>query len=130
MNALGACMCGKVTFRVEGVLPDAIACHCTMCRKVTGHFLVSTEVARADLQFTKAEGLAWYQSSDKVQRGFCKCCGSTLFFDPSHMPKIAIAMGAFENTGSTCIEKHIFVADKGDYYRICDGLPQELEPPK
>jgi hypothetical protein len=34
-------------------------------------------------------------------------------------------MGAFGKPTGTHIEKHIFVADKGDYYDITDGLPQE-----
>jgi hypothetical protein len=33
-------------------------------------------------------------------------------------------MGAFEGPTGTQLEKHIFVADKGDYYDIADGLPQ------
>jgi hypothetical protein len=33
-------------------------------------------------------------------------------------------MGAFGKPTGTHIEKHIFVADKGDYYDITDGLPQ------
>jgi hypothetical protein len=34
-------------------------------------------------------------------------------------------MGAFETPTGTRLEKHIFVDDKGDYYEIVDGLPQE-----
>jgi len=37
---------------------------------------------------------------------------------------IAIAMGAFESLTGTRLAKHTFVADKGDYYDIDDGLPQ------
>jgi hypothetical protein len=60
-----------------------------------------------------------------VRRGFCSICGSVLFFDPVHRDWIAIAMGAFDKLTDTHLEKHIFVADKGDYYDIADGLPQE-----
>jgi len=38
-------------------------------------------------------------------------------------------MGAFEGPTRTKLSKHIFVADKGDYYEIADGLPQDLRPP-
>ena len=34
--------------------------------------------------------------------------------------------GAFDTPTSTHIEKHIFVAEKGDYYEINDDLPQNL----
>jgi hypothetical protein len=33
-------------------------------------------------------------------------------------------MGAFDAPTDTGLEMHIFVADKGDYYQISDGLPQ------
>jgi hypothetical protein len=33
-------------------------------------------------------------------------------------------MGAFDTPTSTHLDMHIFVAEKGDYYEIADGLPQ------
>ena len=52
-----------------------------------------------------------------------------MFWDPIGRDRIAIAMGAFESPTGTRLGKHIFVADKGDYYDIADGLPQESHPP-
>jgi len=37
---------------------------------------------------------------------------------------IAISMGAFDTPTETKLGFHIFVAEKGDYYEITDGLPQ------
>ena len=34
-------------------------------------------------------------------------------------------MGAFDKPTGTQLGKHIFVGDKGDYYEIADGLPQD-----
>lgn len=129
MTAQGSCLCGGVTFEVTGNIPDPIACHCSMCRKWTGHYEVSTEVDRSQLRITRADDLRWYQSSVKVRRGFCGTCGASLFFDPPHVAWIAISMGAFDKPTGATLEKHIFVADKGDYYDLDDGLPQELAPP-
>jgi hypothetical protein len=47
-----------------------------------------------------------------------------LFFDPPARDWIGIAMGAFDTPTATHLEMHIFVAEKGDYYEIADGLPQ------
>lgn len=33
-------------------------------------------------------------------------------------------MGAFDRPTETTANLHIYVADKGDYYEIADGLPQ------
>ena len=70
------------------------------------------------------QNVTWYQSSEKVRRGFCSICGTALFWDPAGHDFIAVAMGAFDRPTATHLEKHIFVADKGDYYEIADGLPQ------
>ncbi|MEO0682912.1 MAG: GFA family protein [Pseudomonadota bacterium] len=68
--------------------------------------------------------LTWHASSEKVRRGFCSFCGSSLLFDPPHRDWIAISMGAFDGPTGTRLAGHIFTDDKGDYYEIADGLPQ------
>jgi hypothetical protein len=120
----GSCLCGSVRFTVLAALEAPVACHCTQCRKQTGHFFASTNVLRANLQLQGQEHITWFQSSAKVRRGFCSKCGSTLFWDPPHKEWTSIAMGAFDAATQTHLERHIFVADKGDYYAIGDGLPQ------
>jgi hypothetical protein len=120
----GSCLCGAVNFEVTGDLPGPDACHCTQCRKHSGHYFASTDVARAALTIRGEEHVSWFQSSAKVRRGFCKRCGSSLFWDPIFKDRIGIAMGAFDSPTGTRLAIHIFVADKGDYYDIADGLPQ------
>ncbi len=121
----GSCLCGAVRFEVAGELHAPDACHCSQCRKTSGHFWASTDVP-SDHVTIEGE-VRWYQSSEKVRRGFCPVCGSALFWDPIHRDWIAIAMGAFEKPTGTRLGKHIFVADKGDYYEIGDGLPQNAQ---
>lgn len=121
----GSCLCGAVVFEVEGPLEPPVACHCSQCRKQTGHFMASTDVPRASLTLRSgADKLAWYPSSDHVRRGFCAVCGSTLFWDPAQRDIVSVAMGAFDGPTGTTLAMHIFTADKGDYYAIGDGLPQ------
>ena len=120
----GSCLCGAVSFEVAGELPAPDACHCSQCRKTSGHFWASTDVAKADVTIHGEDQVRWFQSSEKVRRGFCATCGSALFWDPVRHDKIAIAMGAFDAPTGTMLGKHIFTADKGDYYAIADGLPR------
>jgi hypothetical protein len=123
----GSCLCGGVTFTVTGDLPPPDACHCSQCRKQSGHYWASTDVARAALTISGEDRLTWYQSSAKVRRGFCATCGSFLFWDSPGRDRIAIAMGAFDAPTGTQLHLHIFTADKGDYYAIADGLPQKAQ---
>lgn len=123
----GSCLCGAVRFEVEGELHAPDGCHCRQCRKHSGHYFVSTDLPRAAVTIHGEDKVAWYRSSEKVRRGFCSICGSSLFWDPVHRDWIAIAMGAFDAPTGTRMSKHIFVADKGDYYDIADGLPQNQQ---
>lgn len=123
----GSCLCGAVRFQVTGTLPPPTACHCTRCRKWTGNFEASSDVARSALTIHGRDNVRWYQSSDKVRRGFCVTCGSSLFFDPLDQAKhdwVGVSMGAFDGATQTKLVRHVFVADKGDYYELTDGLPQ------
>ena len=123
----GSCLCGAISFEVAGELPPPDACHCSQCRRQSGHYWASTDVARDALEIRGAEHLTWHSSSERVRRGFCAICGSALFWDPIGRATIAIAMGAFAAPTGTRLVKHIFVADKGDYYEIADGLPQHAQ---
>ncbi len=124
----GSCLCGAVRFEVTGALPPPDACHCTMCRKWSGHFFASSDVPRQALTVHGSEHVSWYQSSPKIRRGFCKTCGSSLFFDPIVKTDwIGVAMGALETPTETRLGVHIFVANKGDYYELGDGVPQKQQ---
>lgn len=123
----GSCLCGKVSFQIKGQLGDSDACHCSQCRKQSGHYWASVDVRKQDLGLSGEEHLSWYQSSEKVRRGFCSTCGSFLFWDPIFKDRIGVAMGALDSPTGTKLSMHIFTADKGDYYSIDDGLPQNLQ---
>lgn len=120
----GSCMCGAVAFKVTCDLKRPDACHCRQCRKFTGHYFVSTDVPKAAVRITGSEHVTWYRSSMRARRGFCSLCGSSMFFDPPAKDWIGLAMGAFDGATDTTAELHVFAAEKGDYYEICDGLPQ------
>jgi len=123
----GSCLCGAVELQVEGDLKEAVACHCTVCRKWTGHYGVGVEVPRDKLKIEGAEDISWFQSSDHARRGFCAKCGTSLFFDPTDREKnnwVVVYMGVFDKPTGAKMALHIFAAEKGDYYEITDGVPQ------
>ena len=120
----GFCLCGAVAFQIKGRLRDVLGCHCQQCRKQSGHYWAATSVADADLEMTRDEGLAWYEASETAQRGFCKLCGSTLFWKPANADRTAVGVGALDGETGLKMTHHVFVADKGDYYDLADGLPQ------
>ena len=77
----GGCLCGAVTYDVNGPLRNVIECHCETCRRMSGGLWHGSAAMKDDIEIHDINGaLSWYRSSEKAQRGFCKTCGSTLFF--------------------------------------------------
>jgi hypothetical protein len=118
----GHCLCGGVTFETAATPQGASVCHCSQCRKQSGHVWASAFVGKADLSISGQ--VEWYAASDMAERGFCPVCGSFLFWRAHDEDTISFALGALEAPTGLTLEKHIFTADKGDYYDIADGLPQ------
>jgi len=119
------CLCGQITIEVRGELAPPDACHCSQCRRQSGHYWASTDLLKSNVTITGEDRITWFQASEKVRRGFCSTCGSFLFWQPIGRDKIAVAMGAFDQPTDTRLHLHIFTGDKGDYYDIADGVPQK-----
>ena len=118
----GHCLCGSVRFEVRGALTDVHACHCEMCRRQSGHFVVGASARRADFVLLGGGALIWYLSSPEAKRGFCSCCGSVMFWDGGG-DTLGINAGALDQPTGLKLAKHIFVESKADYYEIDDTLP-------
>jgi hypothetical protein len=78
----GSCLCGAVRYTVAAPFGAATACHCSQCRRQSGHFWACADVPKAAIALTGADALRWYRASPDVRRGFCGTCGSFLFWDP------------------------------------------------
>ncbi len=123
----GGCLCGAVRYELRKTLTSVTYCHCSMCRRWHGHVGAFAAVDRDGFVITEPRGLAWYSSSPKVRRGFCRECGSCLFFDQSDLPKMAFCAGTVDAPTGLRSKAHIFVASKGDYYAIADDGLVRLE---
>ena len=98
---------------------DVIVCHCGECRRWGGHVAAMTEVPNERLRLTEERGLAWIDSPEsaaRARRGFCRECGSSLFWDAPDRTTIAIAAGTLDGPTGLRIGEEIYVEDRGDYY--------------
>lgn len=119
----GSCACGDITFCVSAAPMGASVCHCAMCRKMSGFAWSSAYAPREAVDITGS--VQWFASSDTAQRGLCPRCGAFLFWLAHAETTISFALGALDGPTGLTLEKHIFVAEKGDYYALTDGLPQK-----
>ncbi len=120
----GSCNCGRVSYQVTGPMREIVACHCGQCRKQSGLYYAATNAADSDLVVNDSGSLKWYAASDFAKRGFCGECGSALFWKANDSVQTSIIAGSLDAGSGLKIERHIFCADKGDFYEIADGLPQ------
>ncbi|MBS0125137.1 GFA family protein [Aestuariicoccus sp. KMU-90] len=118
----GSCACGQVRFTVSATPTGASVCHCGQCRKMSGFAWSSAQVAQAAL--TIDGPVRWITLSERANRGICPGCGAFLFWQGQGEDAVSIALGAIDGPTGVTLQKHIFTADKGDYYAITDGVPQ------
>lgn len=111
----GSCLCGGIAFRAAGLVAHASHCYCTMCQKQHGAAAGSyANVASAGLVMERgADLLTEYASSEHGRRGFCRVCGSSLFWRSIHAPdRIAIALGTLDPAYAGQVERELYVDTK------------------
>ena len=120
----GGCLCGAVRYQVTGPLRDVINCHCSMCQRLHGAFGPHSKARNTSISITNDTGLGWYKTSDIAQRGFCRKCGSSLFWQPFGQDATGIVAGSLDDASHLKTIGHIFVEEKCAFYEISDDLPQ------
>ena len=122
----GRCLCGRVRFIAEGVEPDFHACHCGMCRRWSGgspFFGASVK----KVQFSGEENLGRFSSSEWAERGFCKSCGSTLFYFLKPEKRYTLSVGTFDDPEAFALTREIYIDHKPPTYALAGDHPRLTE---
>jgi hypothetical protein len=122
----GQCLCGAVRFTATHVETQHHACHCGMCRRWSGAPFFGATVG--GVVFEGVEHLARYASSDWAERGFCRRCGSSLFYYPTPTETYTMCVGAFDDASAFRLTREIFIDQKpqgyalaGDHQRLTEA---------
>ena len=122
----GQCLCGAVKFTAKDISNNVDACHCGMCRKWGGGPLMviscGTEVA-----FEGEENITVYNSSDWAERGFCKKCGSHLFYRLKEINEYQILAGLFDNQESFNFNLQVYIDRKPSFYSFANKTNEMTE---
>jgi hypothetical protein len=117
----GQCMCGAVTYTVRGQLRDVWNCHCSRCRRWTGHHMAASRAITADVAM--AGEVTWFQPGPGAEYGFCATCGSSLFWRSSERPEhISIAAGTLHQPTGLRTTTAWWMAEHADYHEPAEGL--------
>lgn len=131
MKNSGSCLCGKVSFTVDKILPSIAHCHCTMCQKFLGAaFSTFVEVKLSDLHWLTGEGnLQSYRAENGTIRKFCRNCGSSLIFESKYNRQektTEIALASFDSISHVVPDAHIYTQTKVDWLVLNNNIPQYL----
>jgi hypothetical protein len=120
----GHCLCGAVTFTAAARSPNVTACHCSMCSRWGGGVALSIDIETAPL-FTGEDNIAIYKSSDWGERGFCKVCGSSLYWRLSGTDRYTFSAGALDDMSGFRLAKEIYIDDKPEYYTFANDTVKQ-----
>jgi hypothetical protein len=109
----GSCLCGAVRLEYAGEAGPITACHCTQCRKISGHYAASFDAT--DRLLTLTGTLAQYTSSGGGRRYFCPVCGSKILFRDA-AGALSIEAGIIDGPTGALLTEHIHTDTRGDYY--------------
>ena len=119
----GRCLCGAVTFRAEGVEPHVHACHCGMCRRWSGGPGLAATVG--SVEFQGEEQIAVFDSSDWAARGFCKTCGTNLFYRLKEPQAYFLWSGVFDDASAFELAGEIYIEEKPAFYGFVGDHPRQ-----
>ncbi len=92
----GGCQCGAIRYVLRAPPVKPHVCHCRMCQKAVGApFLALAEISLAAFAWTRGAP-AWFRSSEAVERGFCRDCGTSLHFRYVGGDRIDIALATLD----------------------------------
>ncbi len=115
----GTCLCGAVTIRADAN-SEVEACHCGMCRQWGGGPFFSIHCG-PETRISPADQVTEYASSDWAARGFCKNCGTHLYYRLMSGDGYAIPAGLFQNQDAFKFTTEIFIDKKPAYYEFANA---------
>lgn len=111
----GSCLCGEVTFQIEGEFDNFYLCHCERCRKDTGS-------AHAANLFSSTGKLTWLSGQDQVKtfnfrseghiKSFCGNCGSALPNVQMKGKLLVVPAGSLDSHIRIKAQGHIYYANR------------------
>lgn len=112
------CLCGAVEFIVTSRSYTAHECHCTQCRRFSGHLWAYVSLRWEDVSFQKDDRLVWFALTDRAKRGFCGRCGTSLFWRQNGSDEVDVSAAAFDEPSGLRLGAPSFPEFKGDYYEL------------
>lgn len=131
MTRTGGCLCGAVRYTLADAPTEYGACHCGMCRKFSGGIELGVHVMPGGITFDSDDTLATYTSSEWAERGFCKICGSSLFWrltapGPMH-GMMSVSAGSLDSMDGLSFSTEVYIDAKPDSHAFAGDRKRMTE---
>ena len=106
----GRCLCGAVRYTMTTDETGLGGCSCEQCRRHTGSLLITLDGPADAVRFTAGKP-AVFASSSWAERGFCRDCGSTLFYRVTAGPMAGhtcMAAGTLDSLDGLGLSREVF----------------------
>lgn len=124
----GECLCGKIKLRAQLAGKHVDVCHCGMCRTWGGGPALGVQAASAEqVEIDGEEHVSVYTSSEWAERGFCKHCGTHLFYRLKDGSFYNIPMGLLQEMNGFKLGTQIFIDRKPDFYSFAEPTENMTE---
>jgi hypothetical protein len=121
----GGCQCGKLRYTLRSRPTGASICHCRMCQKAFGNYFAPLAgVPRADLAWTRGT-LATFRSSEAVERGFCRDCGTPLTYTVLETDRISVSLGSLDDPAAVPPEHQYGIERELPFFATLHTLARE-----
>ncbi|MEM7281227.1 MAG: GFA family protein [Pseudomonadota bacterium] len=118
VNLKGSCLCGAVSYSIDGPVHHIACCHCVQCRKQTGMYYATIKTPNETLTVCGEDHLSHYRASEDATRKFCSRCGSAMFWQGDGSDLTYVLAGSVDGDTGLKIKSQIFCEVKGDYYAL------------
>lgn len=123
----GRCLCGAVTYEIDGDPVVVAHCHCTDCQRLSGAGHTTGAMFPADgvrLRGAVSEFLLKSAAASVVTRTFCPKCGTPLFGRNTRMPGfMTVSVGTLDDPNSVSPQVVIFARTRRHWDAMDGALP-------
>lgn len=122
----GTCLCGAVRLAATPKSLHVGVCHCDMCRQWGGGPMFAIECEES-VRFEGDPNIGIYPSSEWAERGFCRHCGTHLFYRLKEGGHYAIPVGLLKEGEPWQFAEEIFIDRKPAFYSFAESTRKLTE---
>ena len=122
MEYLGGCQCGATRYRAEGPRDRASVCYCRMCQKAGGApFMAFVRFPAERVSWSRPPAV--FASSNAVERGFCRDCGTPLSYRDTGGPNVSLTIHSLDDPQNVRPEVSFSAETRPEWCRTLPNLP-------